>query len=208
MTDAPACVWHNRDEETKDTSGHWPPSLPFLCSCFSSEFNINSTSVSPACSPLLGHPCDCPHSPPRCRKEAGQAAVLLCMDKCISPHPQTLFLPRVRLFFAHIEGVGLGEETSVSGGFIFFYIKHLSAPLYFKLLIWELCHPTAGKVLFWFGFLLSECQLPLLAAQLFLAPLSRCLLEHRAAPPGKTVEFLKGQKSQEVCFLSLRSHPQ
>lgn len=77
---------------------------------------------------------------------------LLCMDKCMSPHPQTLFLPRVRLFFAHIEGVGLGEETSVSGGFIFFYIKHLSAPLYFKLLIWELCHPTAGKVLFWFGF--------------------------------------------------------
>lgn len=152
VTDAPAWVWHNRDEETRDTSGHWPPSLPFLGSCFSSGLNIDSTSVSPACSPLLGHPCDCPHSPPLCRKEAGQAVVLLCMDKCISPHPQTLFLPRVRLFFAHIEGVGLGEETSVSGGFIFFYIKHLSAPLYFKLLIWELCHPTAGKVLFWFGF--------------------------------------------------------
>lgn len=75
MTDAPAWVWHNRDEETRDTSGHWPPSLPFLCSCFSSGFNINSTSVSPACSPLLGHPCDCPHSPPLCRKEAGQASL-------------------------------------------------------------------------------------------------------------------------------------
>lgn len=44
---------------------------------------------------------------------------------------------------------------SVSGGFIFFYIKHLTEPLDVKLPIWELCHPTAGRVLFWFGFLIE-----------------------------------------------------
>lgn len=111
------------------------------------------------------------------------------------------------MLFAHTEGVGLGEETSVSGSFIFFYIEHLTSS-YFKLPIWELCHPTVGKVLFWFGSSLSQCQLPLWPAQLLSALHCRCLLESRTAWLGKAVGFVKGQQSQDICLLSLRSHPQ
>lgn len=62
--------------------------------------------------------------------------------------------------------------------------------------------------LVWVWFFAERVPASSVACQLFLARHSRCLLESRTAPLGKAVEFLKGQKSQESCFLSLRSHPQ
>lgn len=169
---------------------------------------MDSTSVSPACSPLLGHPSDCPSSPPLCKREAGR---LQSFPGWTSASPfihKHCFYPEPRFVLCTHRGSPFRRgDVCFRRFYLLLYQTPPGTSLFQAAHLGTLpCHGRQGLVLVWFFNLSERAPASSAARTAVLGFWQQVSSGAENSPTGENSSFSK-DKSLRRC-LSLRRHPQ